>query len=150
MQDDAFDLVWSQDSFLHSGNREQAVKEIDRVIDCTAGTVIFTDPMAADSVTDSKALQPILQRLHLGTMGCPSFYRQQFEQAGFKRFQFDDQTDQLVNHYSKVLSELQQRAESLQGKVSQQYIDDMQSGLQHWIAGGKAEQLSWGIFVVQR
>jgi len=48
---DSFDIVFSQDSFLHSGNREKIIEEVARVLK-PGGLFIFTDPMMADDCPD--------------------------------------------------------------------------------------------------
>ncbi|MGK7296701.1 MAG: SAM-dependent methyltransferase, partial [Candidatus Wenzhouxiangella sp. M2_3B_020] len=55
--DEAFDLVWSQDAFLHSGDREQVCREAVRVLK-PGGRLVFTDPMQADDAPTDQ-LQPI-------------------------------------------------------------------------------------------
>src|SRR5690606_12753672 len=68
-----FDVVWSQDSFLHSAARETVLREIDRVLK-PGGEVIFTDPMQADDCPPG-VLAPVLERLHLESLGSFAFYR---------------------------------------------------------------------------
>ena len=79
IQDNAYDLVWSQDAFLHSGERSTIVSEIERVL-VPSGQVVFTDPMAADGA-DVSELTPILARLHLDSLGSPGFYRERVRPA---------------------------------------------------------------------
>ena len=61
VQDNYYDLVWSQDAFLHSGERREVVAEIHRVL-VPGGQVVFTDPMADDNA-DTSALAPIASSL---------------------------------------------------------------------------------------
>src|SRR6056297_2322353 len=72
--DFSFDVVWSQDAILHSGNREQVIKEVARVLK-SGGDFVFTDPMQTDDCPEG-VLQPILDRIHLETLGSPGFYRE--------------------------------------------------------------------------
>ena len=56
-------------------------------------------------------------------------------------------TMQLVNHYRRVLEETSAHSAALKDKqVSSDYIERMKAGLQHWIDGGEAGHLAWGIF----
>jgi sarcosine/dimethylglycine N-methyltransferase len=143
-EDDTFDVVWSQDAMLHSGNREKVLEEVDRVIK-PGGEFVFTDPMMKDDCPKG-VLQPILDRIHLDTLGSPGFYREVLGRLGFEEIGFDDQTRQLANHYGRVLKETQRREEELRGVVSDDYIQRMKKGLQHWVNGGKKGHLVWGIF----
>ena len=144
IQDNSYDLVWSQDAFLHSGERGQVVSEIARVL-VPGGRVVFTDPMADDNA-DVSALSPILARLHLDSLGSPGFYREEFAKHGLGDFSFDDHTHQLTTHYGRVLAELERAEPAFKGKISDEYITNMKTGLQNWVNGGKSGQLSWGIF----
>ena len=144
LPDHSYDLVWSQDAFLHSGDRAKIVAEIDRVLVPDVGRIVFTDPMAAEDA-NAEELKPILARLQLESLGTLAFYRTEFEKRGLSDMGFENHTAQLVTSYGRVLEELEGREEQLKGKISDQYIRNMKVGLDHWIKGGKNGQLSWGI-----
>jgi sarcosine/dimethylglycine N-methyltransferase len=142
--DASFDVVWSQDAILHSGNRVKVLEEVARVLK-PQGEFVFTDPMQADDCPEG-VLQPILDRIHLQTLGSPGFYRETAARLGLTELGFDEQTHQLVDHYSRVLQETERREEELAKVVSRDYIERMKTGLRHWIDGGKNGYLAWGIF----
>ena len=141
--DEQFDIAWSQDAILHSGQRGKVLAEVDRVLK-PGGEFIFTDPMQADDCPDG-VLQPVLDRIHLQTLGSFAFYREQARQLGWEEVGITDLTPQLVTHYVRVRQELAQRREDLSGKVSDAYIDRMIAGLGHWIDAGDSGYLAWGI-----
>lgn len=142
--DDSFDVVWSQDAFLHSGNRRKVVAEIARVLK-PGGELVFTDPMKADDCPDG-VLQPILDRLHLETLGSPGFYREEASKLGLEELDFDEHHEQLPRHYGRILEETEANEEKLERAVSREYIDRMKVGLGHWVEGGNNGHLAWGIF----
>lgn len=92
-----FDLIWSQDSFLHSSNRQAVIREIARVLVPTEGAVVFTDPMAAANASEER-LRPIRQRLSIDTFGSRTFYAEEFAKHGFAEAGFDGHPDQLTLH----------------------------------------------------
>lgn len=143
--DASFDVVWSQDAILHSGNREKVLAEVARVLK-PGGQFVFTDPMQADNCPDG-VLQPILDRIHLSSLGSPRFYRDTAGKLGMSEKLFDEMTQQLVKHYSRVLQETERREDDLQKVVSRAYIERMKKGLGYWIDGGKNGYLAWGTFV---
>jgi sarcosine/dimethylglycine N-methyltransferase len=143
-EDNSYDVIWSQDAFLHSGDRSRVLEEVARVLR-PGGELIFTDPMAADGCPQG-ALTPILERLTLESMGSPDFYRRQLYRLGMKSVEFRDETPQLARHYQRVLEETEQRDGELVGRVSEEYRSRMKAGLRHWVAGGNAGNLAWGIF----
>jgi sarcosine/dimethylglycine N-methyltransferase len=141
--DDSFDVVWSQDAILHSGDRARVFAEVSRVLK-PKGEFLFTDPMQADDCPPG-VLQPILDRIHLESLGAPASYRRLAARCGLTEVAYEQLTAHLVTHYSRVLTEVDKQADSLQG-VSPDYLRRMKKGLQHWIDGGKRRQLEWGIF----
>jgi len=141
--DQYFDLAWSQDSILHSGERERVLEEVDRVLK-PGGAFIFTDPMQADNCPED-VLQPVLERIHLDSLGSFAYYRQQAQNLGWEEVTVTDLTPQLVTHYTRVRQELTKRGKTLPDKVSGKYIDRMIQGLGHWIDAGNNGYLSWGI-----
>jgi sarcosine/dimethylglycine N-methyltransferase len=138
-----FDVAWSQDAMLHSGRRPRALEEIDRVLK-PGGEFIFTDPMQSDDCPPG-VLQPVLDRIHLETLGSPGFYRRQATRLGWQEVGFTDLTPQLLTHYSRVREELQARRGELRGKVSDAYIERMLQGLGYWVDAAHNGYLSWGI-----
>lgn len=147
-EDASFDVVWSQDAILHSGQREKVLQEVARVLK-PGGCFVFTDPMQSDNCPEG-VLQPILDRIHLSSLGSPKFYRDTFASLGMHEVSFEEQTQQLVNHYSRVLQETKDRQQDLEKVVSQDYIERMKTGLSHWIKGGKDGHLCWGIFIFSK
>jgi sarcosine/dimethylglycine N-methyltransferase len=141
--DRSFDVAWSQDSFLHSGQREQVMDEIDRVLK-PGGELIFTDPMQADDCPPD-VLGPVLERIHLDTLGSFAFYRAEARRLGWQELGVDEMTHQLVRHYTRVREVLSASRSQLAAKVSEAYIDRMITGLSHWIEAGSKGYLAWGI-----
>ena len=146
--DGRFDLLWSQDAFLHSGDRKQVLSEAARVL-APGGRFVFTDPMRADACPEG-VLDPILERLMLTDLGSPGFYRETLERLGLRCVTFEDHSEQLVAHYGRVREELLARRQELAGQVSDAYAERMARGLAHWVDGGRAGHLVWGIFVFEK
>lgn len=142
--DNYFDIVWSQDAILHSGEREKVMQEMARVVR-KGGEIIFTDPMQADNCPDG-VLDQILERIHLESLASPSFYRETAKKLDLEEVGFEDYSQHLTRHYTRVLEETKRNEEMLSEHVSMDYIERMKKGLQHWIEGGKKGYLAWGIF----
>jgi SAM-dependent methyltransferase len=140
--DNSFHVVWSQDALLHGGDRVRALEEIARVLR-PGGDFVFTDPMAADDCPRA-ALRPILDRLHLDTMGSPGFYQRELARLGM-RVEFEDLTRHLTTHYGRVLQETEAREPEISQKISTDYLEHMKTGLRNWVRGGESGHLKWGI-----
>lgn len=143
-EDGRFDVVWSQDAILHSAERGKVFEEVSRVLDAE-GQFVFTDPMKSDECPD-EVLQPILDRLHLDSLGSPDYYRRVAGEVGLREVGFEDYTEHLPTHYARVLQETEEREEELSAAISEDYLARMKKGLGHWIEGGRKGHLVWGIY----
>lgn len=141
--DGSFDVVWSQDAILHSGNRHRVLAEVRRVLR-KGGEFIFTDPMQSDTCPPG-VLQPVLDRIHLDTLGSYGFYREVTRELGFEEVQVVDFSEHLPRHYGRVREELMGRYDEVVGVISREYVDRMLKGLGHWIEAGERDYLRWGI-----
>ena len=141
--DESYQIVWSQDAILHSGNRTRVLDEVRRVL-VSGGQFIFTDPMQSDKCP-SGVLQPILDRIQLSSLASPSFYRSELYSRGFKEAQITLFTEQLRAHYWHIREALQNRYHEAVCLSGQMYVDNMIKGLQNWIDGADRGYLVWGI-----
>jgi sarcosine/dimethylglycine N-methyltransferase len=141
--DDSYQVVWSQDAILHSGNRTRVLDEVRRVL-VSGGQFIFTDPMQSDNCPDG-VLQPILDRIQLSSLASFSFYRSELSARGFKEAETKLLTDQLRIHYWRVREVLQDRYDEAVKLSGQTYVDNMINGLQNWVDGADRGYLAWGI-----
>ena len=145
---ESVDVVWSQDAILHSGDRAKVFKEVKRVL-AQGGQFIFTDPMQSDQCPKD-ALQPILDRIHLDSLGSVALYKEMLLDLGFKELEIFDLSEQLHRHYARVLEEVHANQWNLLKVCSEDYIERMKTGLQYWINGGTNGHLSWGILHFQK
>lgn len=145
---ESFDAIWSQDAFLHSGAKEKVFREADRVLK-PGGRVVFTDPMQTANV-DQHLLKPVLDRIHLDSMGSVELYREFASNLGWKELDCKELPQQLVNHYTRVREELTRITESGEVRCSPEFVARMVGGLSHWIDAGMAGALNWGIFHFQK
>lgn len=142
-QNDAIDIVWSQDSFLHSGQRRRVLEEIERVLRPN-GELIFTDPMQTDDCPDG-VLQPVYDRLELESLASPGFYRENLTMLGFEEVQYMDMTHQLRTHYDTVREELQSQQDQLSDNIDSDYVTRMLAGLKNWVEAADSGYLAWSV-----
>lgn len=141
--DESFDIVWCQDSILHSGNRMRVFREVERVLK-HGGEFIFTDPMQSDDCPPG-VLQPVLDRIHLDSLGSIGFYRKAAAACGLDEVEIVDLSKQLPNHYGRVLQVVEENHDVAVEASGEEYIERMKSGLRHWIEAGQKGYLVWGI-----
>lgn len=142
LNDASVDAVWSQDAILHSGEREQVIAEVARVLK-PGGDFLFTDPMESGNCA-REDLEPVLARIHLDTLGSPAFYEKVAKDKGLELVAWEEKTPQLIRHYSRVAEELRRQRGKLSGKVSEGYIERMLTGLGNWVKAGEKGCLAWG------
>lgn len=142
LPDASVDAVWSQDAILHSEKREKVIAEVARALK-PGGEFLFTDPM--ESGNRGRAdLEPVLERIHLESLGSPEFYERTAKAKGLHFVAWEEKTPQLVRHYRRVREELQSQRARLKGKVSDDYIERMLVGLGNWVTAGEKGCLAWG------
>ena len=141
--DNSFDVVWSQDAIVHSGNREQVLSEVNRML-VENGDFIFTDLMQTYDCPKS-VLKPVLERIHLDSLGSFGFYVEQARKLDVKEIRVQDLSEHLTTHYLLVMVETIDRYDEMVETCGKEYIDKMIQGLKHWVDAGENEYLSWGI-----
>ena len=141
--DNSIDVVWSQDAMVHSGNREEVLAQVDRVLK-EDGDFIFTDLMQTYDCPKS-ILKPVLDRIHLDSLGSFGFYVEQARKLEINKTEVVDLSEHLTIHYQRVMEETQERYDEMVTICGREYIDKMIQGLKHWVNAGKNDHLSWGI-----
>ena len=142
--DGSFDAVCSQDAILHSGERAKVVAEAARVLK-PGGVFAFSDIMQSDTCP-AGVLEPILERIHLTSLGEPATYRQAARRSGLVEEDFEELTPHMSTHYARILHETEAREGQLRGRVSREYLQRMKQGLARWVDGGRKGYLAWGMF----
>jgi len=141
--DNSFDVVWSQDAMVHSASRDQVVAEAHRVLK-PGGEFIFTDLMQDDDIPKG-VLGPVLERIHLESLGSFKFYWDEARKHGFELMAIDNMSNHLVTHYDRVRQETEKQYEDIVELCGKEYIDRMIQGLNHWVKAGHEGHLNWGI-----
>ncbi len=140
---DSFDVVWSQDAFLHAPQRDHVIAEAFRVLK-PGGHLIFTDPMEVPGAP-AEVMAPIYDRLALPDLGSVEAYSAYARLVGFESTAWIDLSDHLPRHFQRVAEDLTARRAEVEEAASPAYVSRMLEGLDHWVSGGRAGQLAWGI-----
>ena len=113
------------------------------------GQFIFTDPMQSAQSAQPDVLQPILDRIHLDSLGSIEYYQQLAKDLGLKEVGIMDLSKNLPAHYSRVLQELVAQHHTLIRVCAEEYLDNMKVGLQHWVDAGMAGHLTCRDDIIQ-
>jgi sarcosine/dimethylglycine N-methyltransferase len=95
-------------------------------------------------------LQPILDRIHLDSLGSIEYYQRFAKDLGWKEVGVMDLSKNLPVHYARVLQELVVYQHTLVRVCAEDYLAKMKVGLQHWVDAGIAGHLTWGILHFQK
>ncbi|MEZ5734999.1 MAG: methyltransferase domain-containing protein [Novosphingobium sp.] len=145
--DASFDVAWSQDAILHAPDRSAVLDEVARVLK-PGGIFVLHDPMQADGLADTSALQPIYDRIHLPDLASIGFYRDGLTARGFSEVETEVLTHQLGTHYRRVREELLARQSQLD--LPDAFVSRMAAGLSHWVEGAANGNLRWAIMVYRK
>lgn len=144
--DAAFDIVWSQDAFLHAADQTVVLAEAFRLLR-PGGRLIFTDPMQRADRADP-ALAAVYARLDLERLMTPDGYMAAGQAAGFIDAAFDDLSPHLGRHYAAVRAALAERRTA--GAIDAAFADKMIVGLDAWVAASRAGRLAWGVLTMRK
>ena len=139
----SFDIVWSQDAILHSGDRCLVFQEIKRILK-PGGEFIFTDPMESETCPPG-ALQPAFDRLGISDMGSYRFYSQTLKDLGFEELNFIDLSQNVPIHYQRFREEVQKRYNEVVKLTSTEFVDKTLNSIQPWIERYEQGYMQWGI-----
>ena len=139
----SFDIVWSQDAILHSGDRCLVFQEIKRILK-PGGEFIFTDPMESETCPPG-SLQPAFDRLGISDMGSYHFYSQTLKYLGFEELNFIDLSQNVPIHYQRFREEVQKRYNEVVKLTSTEFVDKTLNSIQPWIEGYEQGYMQWGI-----
>ena len=139
----SFDIVWSQDAILHSGDRCLVFQEIKRILK-PGGEFIFTDPMESETCPPG-ALQPAFDRLGISDMGSYRFYSQTLKDLGFEELNFIDLSQNVAIHYRRFREEVQKRYNEVVKLTSTEFVDKTLNSIQPWIERYEQGYMQWGI-----
>ncbi|GAA1956643.1 SAM-dependent methyltransferase [Kitasatospora viridis] len=146
--DAEFDVVWSQEAFCHSPDRDRLLAEAARVLR-PHGDLVFTDVMAADGVPP-EALHQVIERLRVPDLATPGYYRRRLAELGLSHLEFDQQNGQLRTHYERLTEETRSRQDQLRRLVGPDYLAELLANLPLWVDACRDGRLSWGVFHARR
>lgn len=145
--DPDFDIAWSQDAILHAPDRGAVLDEVARVLK-PGGLFVFHDPMQADGLTETAALRPIYDRIHLPDLASIGYYREELKARGFTEVETEVLTPQLGTHYRRVRENLLARKDEL--GLPDAFVTRMSAGLNHWVEGAANGNLRWAIMLYRK
>lgn len=145
MDDDRFDVYWSQEAFLHAVDKRAVLAEAKRVLK-PGGRLVFTDVLLRADAPD-KAKARVLGRVGSRKMGDTGEYRRLLANLGFTVTVHQDWSANVALTYGWVRDQLVARREEFTAKVGADTVAKTLDGLDRWVEGGTAGHIGWELFV---
>ena len=147
--DASFDVIWSQEAFLHGIGKQQILQECHRLLR-GSGRLVISDLVARDHLTDAER-ESIYERLRLREMWSAEQYAAGLRAAGFTIVEQDDWADNVARTYHAVVTAVrEQRAELAERGVPDELLDRTIAALDVWVESGKAGKISQAFFVAAK
>jgi len=144
LNDAEVDIAWSQEAFLHCGDRARLMREVFRILR-PGGEFVFADPMATPTAP-REVLQPMLDRANLVSFGTVDGYLADAKAAGFVDKGYEDRTEDFLINYRTIVAETRARHNELKQEISEAFLEKIGDGMQYWVDGGEAGHMVWGSF----
>ena len=147
-QDDSFDVVWSQEAFLHAVDRKEILSECQRVL-VPSGTLIFSDILVRHDISaDDRAR--IYDRVKSTDMWDSDDYEEAIVGLGFKELQIVNWSQYVAPSYEWVRDRLEESRDSLESRIGHDTIANTIDALTFWIDSANSEKIGWALFVAQQ
>ncbi|KAL8951802.1 MAG: hypothetical protein Q9222_002251 [Ikaeria aurantiellina] len=144
-----FDVVWSQDSFLHSDDRAKIVDEITRLLRKDGnGRVVFTDIMCTADAFERQPelMKTMMGRLQLSSVGTVKGYKGLFKERGFKDLGYWDGMKHFETHYRKAGDDMEKKKKGEINGMSAEEVERHLKGMRTWVKAAEEGCVDWGVF----
>jgi len=149
--DQEFDIIVSQDSMLHSPDKQQVLKECSRVLK-PGGNLVFSDILKQPTLSKQEA-EIVYQRVNIPHLASREFYKEALLNSNFEIIEEQDLgSNNLGKSYQAVFQNLNQKKEYLMTRkqVPKEKINKTLEGLNYWVEKAFEGKIGWGLFVAQR
>ena len=146
--DASYDVVWSQEAFLHAADKNAVLMECMRVLKAE-GSLIFTDITVARDTPDEDRAK-IYDRVKSPDMWDFDDYRGALFKLGFTIAREEDWSQYVARSYAWVRKRLVEQREALLSRVGAETVDGTVESLSFWVACANAGKIGWGLFVAEK
>lgn len=143
-----FDVVWSQDAYLHAPDKEKVLQENFRVL-VKNGFVVMSDIMASPFASKAQ-LQIVKDRLHLDELSTIDDWIDTAQRVGFKVVATRDLTPHLKQNYVQMAERgrsERKRMQECSDDFIEQYVKSLEENID-MLAAGEAQ--TWFAMVLKK
>lgn len=146
--DASFDVVWSQEAFLHGLRKQGILGECARVLR-PSGRLVISDLVAREHLSDEER-ERVYARLRLREMWSAEQYLAGLEAAGFTVVHQDDWAANVAPTYATVVAGVRGRYDELAERVPPDQLDRTIAALDVWVEFAEAGKISQVFVVAER
>ena len=146
--DGSFDVVWSQEAFLHGVGKQTILEECHRVLR-PSGRLVISDLVARAHLSEEERAR-IYARLRLREMWSAEQYVAGLEAAGFSVVDSDDWAANVAPTYGSVVAGVREQYDELARRVPTEQLDNTIAALDVWVESAEAGKISQVFLVAQR
>ncbi|HIF43922.1 MAG TPA: methyltransferase domain-containing protein [Dehalococcoidia bacterium] len=146
--DGSFDIIWSQEAFLHGADKALILSECLRVLE-PGGTLVFTDILVRAG-TPQADRDRIYDRVKSPDMWDLPDYQQALTKLGFKVGRSEDWSEHVARSYGWVRDQVLQNRTELLKLVDETTVDGTVDALGFWVEAANAGKIGWAMFVAQK
>jgi ubiquinone/menaquinone biosynthesis C-methylase UbiE len=146
--DGSFDVVWSQEAFLHGADKNQILSECYRVLK-PGGTFIFSDILVRRDTSQADR-ERIYARLNTVDIWDFPDYEQAISQHGFDLLRAEDRSQYVAPTYGGVVSKVRENRSELVSAIGDEPVDKTIAALDFWVESANAGKVGWGIFLAKK
>jgi len=146
--DQSFEVVWSQEAFLHGAHKPSILSECFRVLK-RGGAFAFTDILVrADTPAEDRTR--IYERVKSPDMWDADDYERALVDAGFKVRKVQDWSEHVAPSYGWIRDRLKANQRAMEAKVGAETVARTIEALSFWVDSAKAGRIGWALFVAER
>ena len=145
--DDSYDVVWSQEAFLHAADKNAVLSECRRVLKPN-GALIFTDILVRRDTPDAVRAR-IYDRVKSPDMWDLPDYRDALTALELTVTREEDWSQYVARSYAWVRDRLQEQRDALLPRIGAETIDNTIAALSFWVDSGNAGNIGWALFVAR-
>jgi sarcosine/dimethylglycine N-methyltransferase len=145
---EAFDVYWCQESFLHAADKAQVLQEAYRVLK-PGGRLVLTELLVRDGTPDD-IRDRIYERIGAPIMWDAPDYRQEMQNLGFRVEVEEDWSPNVALTYGWVREQLENRRKEFEDKIGRDLVNRTSNALQFWVDRGNDGYIGWHLFIADK
>ncbi len=143
-----FQVVWSQEAFLHAPDRAAVIREAARLLE-PGGNLIFTDLLQTGLMEPEEA-RLIFERVHIQSLETFDSYARHLAAAGLTPRAIVDLSNNVAPSYQDHVDTLREDRSTLEPAVGKEFLEYTIQAMERWVRAGREGKLGWGMFLGQK